>query len=174
MSKPPRKPSPKPSPSTLPGPSGAPKRQLGWLDANVLIHPLFENDPESPACRQILQDLEEGRAEAWIDVLTVHEVSYTLLRVLATRFPSPREVVEYLASILLLDAVRCPDKEVLLAALQRWAERGPKFGGFADAWLAVRAQRSGLPVCSVNGRDFPDVVNTYPLAEPGPAKADTP
>ena len=27
--------------------------------------------------------------------------------------------------------------------------------GFIDAWLAVRAARQGVPICSANERDFP-------------------
>lgn len=142
--------------------AGTRKPHLGWLDANILVHALVANDPHRDRCRRILAELQEGRTEARIDPLTIHEASYALFKVLPDKFPTPGEVAEYLTSILLIDAIQCPDKEELLAALERWAEKGPKWGGFVDAWLAVRARRSGLPVCSVNGSDFPDVANTYP------------
>lgn len=41
-------------PGRLPAFAAPGKRQLGWLVANVLIHPLFENDLQRSACQRIL------------------------------------------------------------------------------------------------------------------------
>jgi hypothetical protein len=51
-----------------------------------------------------------------------------------------------------MDAIRADDKAALRDALLRWETQRM---GFIDAWLAVRAIRQGLPVCSANEGDYP-------------------
>src|SRR6184192_1522732 len=131
--------------------------QLGWLDTNLFVHALFPREPHHARCRAIVRALEEGRAEGWLDPLVVHELSYVLSR-LGQRFPTRTAIEEYLRGILLIDAIHADDKAGLLEAVARW-EIGRT--GFADAWLAVRARRRGLPVCSVNQADFGSMPNTF-------------
>lgn len=138
--------------------AGATPVQLGWLDANIFIHPLFEGDPHCHRCRQILRWLKEGRAEGWVDPVTVHELTYALRRARPDAFPTPHAVFSYLAPILALDAVHMDDKNAALSALHYWASSG---GTFDDARIAVLARSRGMPVCSVNARDFPGIPNTF-------------
>ena len=130
--------------------------QLGWLDTNVFVHNLFDNDPLAPRCREIVDALEAGTAEGWIDITVVHELTYALSRF--SQFPSRQAVHDYVETILLRDNVHADDMEMLLDTLARWLTAG---GSFVDVWLAIRAQRRGLPVCSANRRHFPGVENTF-------------
>jgi predicted nucleic acid-binding protein len=65
-------------------------RDLGWIDANIFIHALFRNDPFYRRSRAIIDVLEAGEAECWIDPLVVHELTYVLLR--QSQFASRDEV----------------------------------------------------------------------------------
>jgi predicted nucleic acid-binding protein len=134
-------------------------QELGWLDANLFIVPLFENDPARPRCLAILRALRDGAATGWIDVIVVHELTYALRRTGFREFQSRHGILAYIRDFLALDTIWAEDKVGLLEALGRWAEQGV---GFADARLAVLAQQRDLPVCSVNVADFPsDTENTY-------------
>jgi len=132
---------------------------LGWLDTNIFVHSLFARDAHHTRCRAILQALQDGRASGWIDVLVVHELTYVLGRL--PQFTSRGEIHEYIRGILSLITVQAADKEALLATLARWATENV---GFADARLAVLAQRHGLPVCTANGRDFAAISNSFVTA----------
>lgn len=146
--------------------------QLGWLDANLFIHPLFANDPHRPRCEHILRMLRRGEAEAWVDPVTVHELTYALPRARPDAFPNPRAVLAYLGPLLALDAVRMDDKDAVLQALYHWATHGGRFG---DARILALARGRGMPVCSVNASHFPGVVNTYLTVDRGGIRqGDTP
>lgn len=132
--------------------------QLGWLDANVFIHPLFENDPHRDRCERILRILKAGEGEGWIDPVTVHELTYALQRARPETFGGPQDVFSYLSPLLALGTVYMDDKEAALTALRRWSRHGGRFG---DARILALARTRGMPVCSVNARDFPGVRNTY-------------
>lgn len=130
--------------------------QLGWLDANLFIHALFTNDPHARRCREIFKAIEVGTAEAWLDPVTVHELTYALQKIPPFR-DQPAAIVDYLLPIILQDGVRMSDKPAVVLALQHWAEGG-KFG---DARIAGLAQVRGLPVCTVNAKDFSGLTNTF-------------
>jgi predicted nucleic acid-binding protein len=131
-------------------------RNLGWIDTNIFIHALFRNDPHYRSCRAIIDALEAGEAECWIDPLVVHELTYVLLR--QSQFASRGEVHQFIQNLLLCDAVLAQDKNLLIDALARWATEGVSF---ADAWLYVLARRRGMPICSVHRADFPNLENTF-------------
>jgi len=133
--------------------------ELGWLDTNIFVHTLFTNDIHHHRCRAILQALQAGRAGGWIDVLIVHELTYVLGRL--PQFTSRGDVHQYIRSILSLITVQAEDKDALLTTLALWATENI---GFADARLIVLAQRNGLPVCTVNRRDFAAVGNSFVTA----------
>lgn len=129
---------------------------LGYLDTNLFVHALFQADGPYPRCRALISTLNAGTARGQLDPFVVHELTYVLLRL---RIFADRAAVEvYLRTILQAPGVQAPQRDLLLAALSRWASRG---GGFVDAWLATRALADGEPVCSANARDFPDVENTF-------------
>lgn len=130
--------------------------QIGYLDTNLFVHALFPRDPQYARCRAILTALGQGTAEGRLEPTVVHELTYVLLKL--GRFPDRAAVEVYLRSILGAPGIHAPERNLLLAALSRWASRG---GGFVDSWLATRALTEGQPVCSANVRDFPDVRNTF-------------
>jgi predicted nucleic acid-binding protein len=131
---------------------------LGWLDTNLFIHSLSQRDTHYRRCTEIVKDLARGDAEGWIDVVVVHELTYTLPRFDRQRFDSAGACHQYIRSILSYPGVRADDKDELLEILAEW-----DFAhiGFADARLRVLARRRNLPVCSVNRRDFSGTPNTF-------------
>ena len=131
-------------------------KALGWLDTNVFIHALFTKDTQHDRCRAILLALQDGRANGWIDVLVVHELTYVLGRL--PQFTSRAVIHEYIRGILMMGAIQADDKPMLLAGLARWATENV---GFTDGRLAVLALARGLPVCSANQRDFAGVGNSF-------------
>lgn len=132
--------------------------QFGWLDTTIFVHALFQNDPHRQRCLDILQRLEKGEAEAWIDDIVIHELTYVLPRALPRAFTDRAAVAEYLLAFLALDNIRAMHKDVLVETLQHWSAHGVSF---ADARLAVLARRHQLPVCTVNKRDFMDVKQSF-------------
>src|SRR4051794_34380835 len=117
--------------------------QLGLLDTNIFIHPLFARDPNAPRCRALIEALERGDAEGWIDVTVVHELTYALGR--APGFSDRATIRAYIGRILALPQILADDKAVLIAATARWATERV---GFIDAWLALQATKRDLPICS--------------------------
>ena len=132
---------------------------LGWLDTNVFLHAITPGDPHGPRCRDLLKALEDGRADGWLAATVVHELSYVLSRRRA--FPTRAAIAFYLSTVLSYPGARATDKALLLATVGRWAAGTM---GFVDALLAELAARDGLPVCSVNARDFPATPNSYTTA----------
>lgn len=132
---------------------------VGWLDTNIFIHAIKINDPHRPRCLDLLKALEDGRAEGWLAPTVAHELSYVLSRL--PHFNTRTAIGTYLNAILSYPGVRAADKPLLVATVARWA--GDTMG-FVDALLAELAQRDGLPVCSVNARDFPATPNSYATA----------
>lgn len=131
-------------------------KQYGWLDANLFIHPLFSHDPHGPQCRRILGEIVSGEAEGWLDPVTIHELTYAL-RVQKEKFKTNQDVVDYLLRFLPHDGFRLEDKDSVVLGLSLWVQGGT----FGDARLRALASRTDLPICSVNGKDFPGVPNTY-------------
>ena len=132
---------------------------LGWLDTNIFVHAITRGDAHAPRCRDLLTALQDGRADGWLDATVVHELSYVLGRRRA--FPTRAALAFYLRTILSYPGVRAMDKTLLLATVGRWAAGTM---GFVDALLAELTARDGLPVCSVNARDFPATPNSYVTA----------
>ena len=131
--------------------------QLGWLDTNIFVHSLFPNDQPYPRCQAILKALDEHRAEGWVDVGVLHEVTYSLTRM--RLFPNRLSIYTYIEEFLSNPSVHADDKSSLLDATYHWATSGV---GFIDSWLITLAKRRGLPICSANSGDFPaHLDNTY-------------
>jgi predicted nucleic-acid-binding protein len=130
--------------------------QLGYLDTNIFVHSLYPNDRHYLRCREIIAALESGAAQGWIDRIVVYELTFILAR--GKRFPDRPALTEYVRSIITMGGVRVEDEELLITALDRWANQGVSF---ADAWLFVQAMASGQPICTVNARDFKGAVNTF-------------
>jgi predicted nucleic acid-binding protein len=124
--------------------------QLGWIDTNIFIHLLFTRDREYKRCRAISDALERGEAEGWLDITVIHELTYYLSR--HRNFPDRTAICDYIRTFLEMDAIRANDKAALRDVLLHWQTQRV---GFIDAWLAIRATRQGMPVCSANESDYP-------------------
>lgn len=134
----------------------APPVQLGWLDTKIFLHAILPRDRHYPRCHALVKALQEGRAEGWIDVTIVHELTYTLQRL--PGYNEHARIRTSIEQILGMAHIHASDKPALRQALARWQQQG----GVVDAWLAALAERRALPVCSVNARDFPaDSDNTF-------------
>jgi predicted nucleic acid-binding protein len=131
-------------------------RQLGYLDSAVFVYALFPSDARHKRCKAILADLQTGEAEGRLDPLVLHEL-VTILPTLK-QFPDRVAVARYLRGIVGARGVIAEQRDLLLAALVRWTERG---GGFADAWLAILALTDGQLVCAPDAGAFPDVTNAF-------------
>jgi predicted nucleic acid-binding protein len=131
-------------------------RQLGYLDSAIFVYALFPSDERHARCRAILTDLQTGEAEGRLDLLVLHEL-VTILPALS-QFPDRPAVARYLRGIISARGVIAEQRDLILAALIRWTERG---GGFADAWLAMIALTDRLPVCAPDPADLPDVANSF-------------
>lgn len=132
---------------------------LGWLDTNIFVHAVTLGDPHRARCLDLLDALSDGRATARLAPTVAHELSYVLSRRQA--FSTRVTIAAYLHNILAAPGVLADDKPGLSAAVERWAAGAMSF---VDALLAELAQRDGVPVCSVNARDFPTTPNSYTTA----------
>lgn len=130
--------------------------QFGYLDTNLFVHSLHPNDPHCARCQEIIDALEDGSAQGWLDATVIYELTFILVR--KRRFPDRAAIAEYLRTIITLPGIRVENEALLIAAIDRWSVHGV---GFADAWIFVQAMAGGQPVCTVNARDFSGVVNTY-------------
>jgi predicted nucleic acid-binding protein len=131
-------------------------RQLGYLDSAIFVYALYPQDERHARCKAILADLQTGEAEGRLDPLVLHEL-VTILPTLK-QFPDRAAAARYLRGIVGARGVIAEQRDLLLAALVRWTERG---GGFTDAWLAILALTDGQMVCAPDPADLPDVVNSY-------------
>lgn len=133
--------------------------ELGWLDTNIFIHALSALDAHYARCTDIINALQDGRAEGWVNAAMLHELSYVLSR--RGGFAARATIATYLLEILNAPGVLAADKAVLAATVTRW---GTTSVAFVDAYLTELAQRDSLSVCTVNARDFPGIANSYATA----------
>jgi len=119
-------------------------RQLGWLDANVFIHPLFEHDPHRPRCEELLRMVYRREAEAWVHPVTVHELTYALPRVRPDTMRRRDDVLAYLGPILALDTCTCPTRT---PCCSRCGAGQPTAGG-SPTRCSPRRPRSGTCPCA--------------------------
>ncbi|HVC33842.1 MAG TPA: PIN domain-containing protein [Chloroflexota bacterium] len=119
----------------------------GLIDTNVFIHAL-SHDQHAEHCQQHLRALADGRAEAILDAVVVHELTYVLPRFVKSMTRS--DVAQYLISIISWNGV-IAEKELLTEAVRLWAAEPV---GFTDAYLAARAVREGCPVYTRNVADL--------------------
>jgi len=126
--------------------------ELGWLDTNIFIHALSAPDSHYARCTDLINALQDGRAEGWINATVLHELSYVLSR--RRDFAMRTTIATYLLEILNAPGVLAAEKAILIATVTRWG----------TTTITELTQRDGLPVCTVNARDFPGIANAYATA----------
>lgn len=128
----------------------------GLLDTNVVVHS-FEPGPLGVECSTFLRDLEAGRAQAVLDPLVVHELTYVLPRYLKQFTRS--DVAGYLTDLVNLRGI-IADKILLIEALRLWATTSGL--GFVDAYLVTRARRENRQIYTKNVRELAQLGATIP------------
>jgi len=120
----------------------------GLLDTNVFLH-AQANDTNSDECRRFLGAIERGEAQAILDPIILHELSYALPRY--ARQMTKNDVVRYLQVVLSWPGI-LGDKAVIADAVQRWHDTAGL--AFVDAYLAERASSESRPVYTKNVREL--------------------
>jgi predicted nucleic acid-binding protein len=133
----------------------------GLLDTNLFVHALAQ-DQHGAECATFLRSLEVGQRQAYLDPLVVHEVTYSLPRVVQGM--NRTAVADYLINVVRWPGVVC-DRALIEEALVRW--RRTHGLGFVDAYLAARAARDGVPIYTKNVRELVAQGATVPDPLPG-------
>lgn len=129
----------------------------GLIDTNVFIH-AYANDAHTSECRRFLVAVEQGRVEAHLEPMVLHELSYALPRYI--KQITRDQLAAYMLMVLKWAGVR-GERDLMADAVHRWhATRGLSF---VDAFLAARASRDNGSVFTKNiqelrgqGMDVPD------------------
>ena len=124
------------------------ERALGLLDTNVVIH-AFARDAFSEECAAFLLALRDGRIQAIVEPVVVHELTYVLPQFVKQM--TRADIASFLLGLIGWETVRA-DKANLVGALEHW--RDTPGLGFVDAYLGVLALRRDVPVFTKNVRDF--------------------
>ena len=119
-----------------------------WADANLILR-LLTGKPTEQAdqAEALMLRAERGEVRLWICSIVVAEVVWVLTSAYGFSTTASAEAV---LGFLSCDGLIVDEGPVVLASLQTMTETSVDF---ADAYLAVRARLSGLPVASFD-RDF--------------------
>jgi hypothetical protein len=118
------------------------------LDTTIYVHSLT-NDAQREECRRFLRALFNDELSAELDIVVLHELTYSIPRYL--KGTSKEDVVRMLVWLIDMPGIVC-DKVLFRDALARWSEQ-PRLG-FVDAYLGARAARDNVPVFTKNVRDL--------------------
>jgi predicted nucleic acid-binding protein len=134
----------------------------GLLDTNVFVH-AQANDTHTEECRRFLTSLQEGTAQARLEPIVLHELSYALKHYM--KQITKEQTAQYLLTILSWRGVQ-GEKDVMVDAVERWwTTRGLSF---VDAYLAALAAARDYPVYSKNVRELTAQGITVPDPLPNP------
>jgi predicted nucleic acid-binding protein len=123
-----------------------------FLDANVILRYLV--DPTTPAAQAmqeiataLFEAVEQGREDVTTTEVVLHEVAYVLASKKHYNV-SVSDIAAYLAPILRMPGVKLPrgEKRLYLHALDIYV--GHPKREFADAIIAARAERLGIPLAT--------------------------
>ena len=137
---------------------------VGLIDTNVFLH-AQTHDSLSAECLAFLDELEQGRIEAYLDVLVVHELTYALPRY--RKQMTRADVAAYVLAVLQWPGI-VGETTLLADTVELWADT-PGLG-FVDAYLIERATRDGAPVFTKNVAEFAAQDATVPDPLPGAAQ----
>lgn len=130
-------------------------RDLGWLDANLFVHPFFNNS-ESAHCRKILTALKNGEVRGRLDHIIIHEILYTLKKLMGAGHVNT--IADYMMVFIQCENIDVADRHVVIRALDLWGSGRHKM--FGDAMLEARHVTTNTPVCSAD-QDLSHLPNTY-------------
>lgn len=126
------------------------KKKEVWLDTNIIIYVLRENQTYSPQARQLIKEAGEGKYILKVSPLIISECVFVLTGKFFKR--SKEEVSNVLKAFINLKGVECEEKNVIEESLERFKL---KKIDFVDAYLAAHA-KSVTPshVVTINVKDF--------------------
>ncbi len=131
-----------------------------FLDANYFLRYLVQ--PVTPAqyemaevTRALFEAVERGDEEITTTEVVLHEVIYVLASKKHYAVPPP-EIAAIIGLILQMPGFRLPrgDKRIYLRALDLFATHANL--GFADAVVASRVERQGIPLATFD-KDFDNI-----------------
>lgn len=128
--------------------SAAVMDESGLVDTNTFVH-AHAHDVHTEECRTFLAALEAGKAQAHLEPIVLHELSYALPHYMKQM--DWTQVADYLLMVLAWPGIRGA-KDVMVDAVQRW--RASKRLAFVDSYLAAFAAQRQCPVYTKNVREF--------------------
>ncbi|MGI8552690.1 MAG: PIN domain-containing protein [Dehalococcoidia bacterium] len=83
-----------------------------FLDTNIMLRHFLNDDPVmSPACRALIQAIEQGRETVWTTDLAIAEVVFVLSS--KRRYNIPREMIrDNLLAVINLPGLKLPNKRI--------------------------------------------------------------
>ncbi|HUX86165.1 MAG TPA: PIN domain-containing protein [Chloroflexota bacterium] len=120
----------------------------GLIDTNVFIH-AQTYDAHSEECLRFLEAIREGRVQARLEPLLIHELSYALPHY--RKGMNRAETADYLLTVLSWEGFT-GEKDKLVDAVRRWRD-APGLT-FVDAYLATLALGDGCPVFTKNASEL--------------------
>lgn len=124
---------------------------IAWLDTNVIIRFVTADHPDmTPESAALMKQAEEGKIMLKVAAMVIAECCWVL------QSPhygfTPGDIAGVLTSLLAADGIEADEEDILILALQAYAEHNVNF---IDAYLAVRARMSGQEVVATfNSKDF--------------------
>lgn len=119
-----------------------------WADANVVLRFLTGEPVElAEKAARLMARAERGEIVIVLPALVIAEVIWVLKSFYRR---SLDEIAEVLIPLMSADGIEVEDRDLLIQAVELAREKNVDF---VDAALALRAARSGEPVCSFDG-DF--------------------
>jgi len=127
-----------------------------FIDTNVFLRFLTRDDPvKAEKARRLFASAVAGDLIAETSLLVMAEIVWTLESFYGL---SHGEVAEKVTTILATPNLECPDKDILLDAVQAYTERNVDF---IDAYHAVHLERRrDVPIATFDRkhfRRFPDL-----------------
>lgn len=121
-----------------------------WLDTNIIIYYLRENNDYSPTSIQLVREAKAGKYTLKISPLVIAECVFVLM---GPQFRRKKlDISKVLISFINLKGIEMEEKSVIEEALSNYSKKSIDF---TDAYIAAHA-RSVTPahVITVNVKDF--------------------
>lgn len=123
---------------------------MRWLDTNIIVRYLTEDDPvKARSCLTLFQHVQQGDEELATTETIIAEVTY----VLTTQYGLDHgEIAARLRPLLALSGLKLTHKRVVQRAMERYSE-SPRLD-FEDALSVEHMHRLGLQEIVSYDRDF--------------------
>ncbi len=135
-----------------------------YVDSNVIIRFITDDPPDmATQAAALFQQVDDGSLQLVVDSISVAESVWVLSSFYGF---SPSQIAPILSAFLSNDGIVAADKDELLSALALYQEKNVDF---ADALLAIRMMKSGIPDVYSFDRHFDRIENVTRI-DPGGVK----